>query len=166
MLQNSNANQIFINWSRKFDLCYYVVWYWFWNNFWESFRITPPLFHSIWNNIVSNLPQWDIPLYKNEWWSGVAGYWNLSILFCITEQRIDVVMIVLSVFYSFFFLDNSNLCTTYSVTNLLQMLLLSMHESFHIKLYYKKRKKKGQFIFPNKCHPSSQPSKPSPNKKL
>ena len=34
--------------------------------------MAPPLFHSIWNNIVSNLPQWDIPFCKNEWKSGGA----------------------------------------------------------------------------------------------
>ena len=33
---------------------------------WKSFRMAPPLFHSIWNNIVFNLPQWDIPFCKNE----------------------------------------------------------------------------------------------------
>ena len=38
----------------------------------ESFRLAPPLFHSIWNNIVSYLPQWDIPFCKNEWKSGGA----------------------------------------------------------------------------------------------
>ena len=27
----------------------------------KSFRTAPPLFHSIWNNIVSNLPHWNIP---------------------------------------------------------------------------------------------------------
>ena len=40
---------------------------------WKSFRMAPPLFHSIWNNnIVSNLPQWDILFCKNEWKSGGA----------------------------------------------------------------------------------------------
>ena len=29
-------------------------------NLGKSFRMAPPLFHSIWNNTVSNLPQWDI----------------------------------------------------------------------------------------------------------
>ena len=38
----------------------------------KSFRMTPPLFHSLWNTntIVSNLPQWDIPFCKNAWKSG------------------------------------------------------------------------------------------------
>ena len=37
-----------------------------WNNL-KSFRITSQLFHSIWNNILSNLTQWDIPFScKNE----------------------------------------------------------------------------------------------------
>ena len=34
--------------------------------------MAPPLFHLIWNNIVSNLPQWDIPSCKHEWKGGGA----------------------------------------------------------------------------------------------
>ena len=40
------------------------------NNTWKSFRMAPPIFHSIWNNIVSNLPKWDIPFWKKLWKSG------------------------------------------------------------------------------------------------
>ena len=39
---------------------------------WKSFRMAPPLFHSIWNNIVSNLPHWYIHFCKNKWKSGGA----------------------------------------------------------------------------------------------
>ena len=41
----------------------------------KSFCMVAPLFHSMWNNIVSNLPQWDnVSLLetKNEWKSGGA----------------------------------------------------------------------------------------------
>ena len=37
---------------------------------WKSFRMAPPLFHSIWTNIVSYLPQLDNPFCKNLWKSG------------------------------------------------------------------------------------------------
>ena len=50
-----------------------IVWY-HWKAYLKrkSFRMAPPLFHSIWNNIVFNLPQWDIPFCKYEWKSGGA----------------------------------------------------------------------------------------------
>ena len=40
----------------------------------SGFRMAPPLFQWIWNNIfiVSNLPHWDIPFCNNEWKSGGA----------------------------------------------------------------------------------------------
>ena len=30
----------------------------------KSFRVALPLFHSVWNNIVPKLPQWDTPFWK------------------------------------------------------------------------------------------------------
>ena len=44
---------------------------------WKSFRMAPPLFYSIWNNIVSNLPQWDI-FFEKMSEKVVAPYGKLS----------------------------------------------------------------------------------------
>ena len=46
--------------------------------YWKSFRMAPPLFHSIWNNVVSNLPSMRISLFVEMSEKVVAPYGKLS----------------------------------------------------------------------------------------
>ena len=45
--------------------------------------MAPPLFHLIWNNIVSNLPHWDIFFCKNEWKGG--GWRHMESYPCLNK---------------------------------------------------------------------------------
>ena len=74
----------------------------------KSFRMAPPLFHSIWNNIVSNLPHWYIPFVKMSE-KVVAPYGKLLVR-CIIHLFIYIVIffILQSLIDNAMWMSNSN----------------------------------------------------------